>query len=243
MPAKIRLALDSLESAAHLIVRDAGLPTLRGKPSLEWYQFPDSNVPQVAAVKAVRIVSGLNAVLTLHEQGFSVECSVLFRTIDDFIAEIAFLIDGDNADPFPQSQQDFVDQFFAASIDTQEEMLEDRNPARVIRRKIIAAYARYLNSKDWSTTERTLKAVFRNLDGYVHGSYPHSMELFDPNLRGGEFRMKGRAPAPHVMSIEETLILYTSRSLSLFGMLALKIGNGVLRDELVEARNRLESTI
>jgi len=42
-------------------------------------------------LKAVRVVSGLNAATVLLEAGYVVEIGVLFRTIDDYVDEILFI--------------------------------------------------------------------------------------------------------------------------------------------------------
>ncbi len=91
---EMRRALTKLEYGADRIARAAGAPALVGPDDGKSYRFPDEDILQVIAVKAVRIVSGLNATFRLIENGFAVEAAVVLRTVDDFIDEITFLIKG-----------------------------------------------------------------------------------------------------------------------------------------------------
>src|SRR5207248_7419605 len=88
-----RRALSKLEYGASEIARAAGKPELYGPTDRAWYRFPDEGLIQLIAVKAVRVVSGLNAAIRLLEHAHTVEVAVLLRTIDDFVDEITFLIE------------------------------------------------------------------------------------------------------------------------------------------------------
>ena len=110
------------------------------------------------------------------------------------------------------------------------------------KKNIQASQARYLSADDPDSSRRLVRAVDQGFDGYVHGAYPHSMELFDPNLAGGSFRFTGTTGSPYPASCRKHLAFYVSRALSLFGMVALHLGREPMKDELVSARNRFEES-
>ena len=57
-----------------------------------WHEEPTSDLDLAAFLKAVRIVNALNASLILPEKGFVQELEVLFRTIDEFLEDVVFLL-------------------------------------------------------------------------------------------------------------------------------------------------------
>ena len=243
MYTETRRALTKLQYGADRIAHAAGRPSLFGPTGLQWYRFPDETILQVAAVKAVRIVSGLNATFRLAEQGYSVEAAVVLRTVDDFVDEITFLLEGYQSGAPTRAHQDFLKHFFGETVESTEQMLVDGSrPDRVKKKSIQAGQARYLNPDDPDAPRKMVKAIDRGFDGYVHGAYPHSMELFDPNRASGTFRMEGVDGTPYQATILTHLALYVSRALSVFGMVALHIGEQALREELVGARKRFEES-
>jgi hypothetical protein len=238
-----RRALSRLEYAANVIARAAGYPELHGEAERQWYRFTDEDLIQIIAVKAVRLVSGLNAAFRLLEHAHTVEMGVILRTVDDFTDEITFLIEGHQSESPNKAQRDFAAAFFAESIEPAEELLRDRpRPDRVKRKDVRAAQGRYLNASNPDEPRKMAMAIDATLDGYVHGAYPHSMELFDPNLGGGRFRMTGTEGTPYPASYQKQLAFYISRALSLFGMVALHIGNEGLTSELSAMRDRFEES-
>jgi len=169
---------------------------------------------------------------------------VILRTIDDFTDEITFLIEGHQSGSPTRAQREFASAFFAESVESTEELLRDRpRPDRVKRKDIQAAQARYLNPSNPETPRRMAKAIDATWDGYVHGAYPHSMELFDPNLSGGSFRMSGTDGTGYPATYQNELAFYVSRALSLFGMVALHLGNVNLKEELTFGRDRFEASV
>ncbi len=241
---EMRRALTKLEYGADRIARAAGAPALVGPDDGKSYRFPDEDILQVIAVKAVRIVSGLNATFRLIENGFAVEAAVVLRTVDDFIDEITFLIEGHQSGTPTRAHQDFVKHFFAEAVESTEAMLADRpRPDRVKRKNIQASQARYLNPVNPDASRRMVKAVDQGFDGYVHGAYPHSMELYDPNRpAGGAFRLTGTHGTPYPAAIRKHLAFYISRTLSVFGMVALHMGEEPFKMELVDARMRFDAS-
>ena len=78
------------------------------------------------------------------------------------------------------------------------------------------------------------------LDGYVHGAYPHSMELYNPVAR--RWALQGTLGSPYPASMQRQHSLYLSRAMSLFAGVCVGIGEQALCDRVVESRRRFESS-
>ncbi len=238
-----RRALGKLEHAAQEITRAAGRPVLYGESERQWYRFPDTDILQVIAVKAARVVSGLNACVRLLHEGHTVEVAVLLRTVDDFVDETTFLLEAFQSQEPTRAQRDFVDHFFNEETPSPQEMLRDRRgPHRAKRRDIRAAQGRYLLPENPDRFRRLAMAIDGTWDGYVHGAYPHSMELYDPNHKGGAFRMDGTNGTPYPVSYQRQVAYYVSRALNVFADVVMRIGRQPLAEELIAQRQRYEES-
>lgn len=234
---KTTRAVDSLESAVDIFVDRGPTPKLHGPNDREWYQYGenDQTWTTVAVLKAVRIVSGLRATKRLGESGYTHEMGVLLRTVDDFIDEIGFLIEGFDQDPPSSKAQEFVENFFQESLLGPEELREDRSgPDRVRRKKIRAGMARLLGPKDWDTPRRHAMAIDDVYSGSVHGSYPAIMELYDPREDG--FHMDGMENTNRIPVYRKQLAYYVYRALCICEALARKTGHVNLAERLRNKR-------
>lgn len=102
--------------------------------------------------------------------------------------------------------------------------------------------SRYLDPTNPDNPRRLVKVIDGTLDGYVHGGYPHSMELFDPNDDSGRFQLRGQIGSRYSGSIVISLYLYMSRCMSVFAKVAMLIDDDELKSLLIDGRNRLEAS-
>lgn len=238
-----RKALAKLSEAVHVLLAQTKPPTLKGPKDHQWFKFPQETVYELILVKAVRVVSGLNAMTTLLYDGYTVEAAVVLRTIDDFIDEITYLIESIEREEMTSGQKAFVAAFFSATIQPLEEKLKDRpRPDRAKRKEIQASQGRYLDDSNPDRFRKFAKAIDGTLDGFVHGDYPHSMELFLGTAKGGHFLLEGTLGSHFVESMWTQHGFYVSRAFSVLGMVALKAGLPECVDELREARNAFEAS-
>src|ERR1700691_2213026 len=78
-----------------------------------YWDFEEHSAKTVMIGKAVRIISGLRGAIILADLGYVTECSTILRTIDDFILEIEFLVDGSRSGNPSSEYEAFVEQYFA----------------------------------------------------------------------------------------------------------------------------------
>ncbi|MGA2384692.1 MAG: hypothetical protein ABSG61_14790 [Gemmatimonadales bacterium] len=234
-------ALTRLADAAQVIGKAAGEPQLYGPPERQWWRYPEEAPLQVIAVKTARVVSGLNACIHLIHAGHFVETAVLLRTVDDFLDEITFLLEAHQSGSPTTAQRDFMANFFAETVQASEEMLKDqRGPDRAKRKHVRAAQGRYLEPGNPDHVRRMALAIDSGWDGYVHGAYPHSMELYHPDNRA--WTLEGSREAPYLASVQRHHAFYVSRALSVFADVCYRIAQLVLYEQLRMARDRFESS-
>jgi hypothetical protein len=103
--------------------------------------------------------------------------------VDDFCNEIFFLLKPQSEDgSFSADQILFLESFFQEELDQPGDPLASKQKrATVPVRKIHATFAKLasteLNSSDAQELLRTTQQAF---SGYVHGAYPHIMEMYPP---------------------------------------------------------------
>lgn len=176
-------------------------------------------------LKGVKSISTLNACLVLLKQGYTQEIGALCRMVDDFCNEIFFLLKPQGEDGTCSGDQIlFLESFFQEELDQPDDPLaSSQRRATVPVKKIHATFAKLasteLNSSDAQELLRTTQQAF---SGYVHGAYPHIMELY-----GGmppQFHMSGMRGTPRVDEWRNQLVGYVYRVSMMSVFVARKLG-------------------
>jgi hypothetical protein len=229
-----------LESALTALGAQIEEPSFFDDNDYPRFRHRERSIQLAVYLKAVRIVSALNASLVLLEHGFVEELCVLFRTIDEFLADIIFLLspqaDGELSDVQIQFLNDFYQEEFS---DPKNPFMSEQKRNRVPRRKVYAALGRttgdVINPSDGAELHRTLSQV---LSGFVHGAYPHIMELYGGNPR--HFHLNGMPGTPmHESCIREARHYYY-RGIQALMLLSQAFQNETLTIELLNLRNSFE---
>ena len=181
----------------------------------------------------------------LLESHHSVEAIVLLRTVDDFVDEVTFVLDAMGRDSATKPQAAFLKAFFEEDVRRPEQLLEERRgPDRAKKRQIQAAQGRYLDPSNPDRFRRVARAIDDTFSGYVHGAYPHSMELWVGDTYGnGHFTLRGTKGANHTESYWRQHAFYVSRALSVAGMVTMHCGRLDLKNAAKAARDRFEAFV
>lgn len=164
-------------------------------------------------LKGVKLVSTLNAAVVLFRHGYAQEVGVLCRMADDFFFEIMFFVKplGDNG-PSKDQRRMFDDFFREEFEDPDDPMGTGKDRDNVPRRKINATFGQIakdeLNPHD---AQHLASTVHKALSGYVHGAYPHIMEMYGGNP--AYFHMSGMLGTPRIIEWEDQLITYVYRAI------------------------------
>lgn len=194
----------------------------------------------VAFLKGVRVVSGLNACFLLLTGGFVQEAMVLVRTLDDYLHEMLFILENAENGTLDDNQRKFIEDFFKEEFhNPNNPLLNETRRETVPKKKIWASMARqmgpYVNPSD---LQKMFQVTNDALSGYVHGAYPHIMELY-----GGtppKFHLAGTHAAPRIRMCIGQLQVYTQRAITTFEGFAKSLGSKELYDYLHKTRDYFE---
>jgi len=203
------------------------------------YRYDDPDHRVFALLRCVRLASGFRAALLLIREGHCQETGVILRTLVEFCHDLdlvfAPLVDEESAHLAERK----VEEYFSDETRPVENLLADtKKPPSMPRRKVYGAIGRSLAPHDphrYRQISRVLEDVY---SGYVHGNYPHTMELY--NGRAQQFETSG-VPA----RIDEwltSIALVVHPTLNNFAMLALDLGLSQLDARLISQRQKLEQS-
>ncbi|HWS69804.1 MAG TPA: hypothetical protein VN325_44120 [Steroidobacteraceae bacterium] len=142
-------------------------------------------------LKAVKVCSTLNGILTLLDKAYVQEAYALARVAQDQVEDIHFLsIPRGESGGLSPRQITAINEFFQEEFEPADPVGTSRERDRVGRPKIQAAITNDMD--DPSTGNAISRMIYRIFSGYVHGAYVHIMELHSDS--DGHYQMHG-APA------------------------------------------------
>ena len=189
-----------------------------------WFRHAQHSDNLLCFLKGVKLVSTLNASLLLVQRGHVQETGALFRIAADCVTDILFFILPLNGDDASKDQERFFDEFFQEEFDDPSDPLGSKQKRdNVSRRKIFAAFGQivqaHLNPSDAQSAISITHKVF---SGYVHGAYPHIMELYGGNPP--HYHMSGMANTPKQTESRQQLLDQLYRAIMVSELLARKLG-------------------
>ena len=236
----IRAAISVLEGALAHFVDHIGPPRFLERPDPR-FRYASPSLLTFIVLRAVRIVSGLNALAVLLRAGFTQEMGILIRTISEFLTDIGFAQDAIGSQPPTSDQQRLADLYFTEEGDSAEELLaRQRQPERVSRKKVRAAEARLVSPENPHRTQNLKAAEENAFSGYVHGSYPCVMEMYEGGTE--RFLVKGMVGTPRIPIWRQQIAIYVHRALNVFASVAHGLGMQDLYETLIECRRHFEQS-
>jgi hypothetical protein len=180
-----------------------------------YWDFEEHSVKTVMLGKAVRIITGLRAAMILADRGYITECGTILRTIDDGVAEIVFLIQG-NKKPSEEYQK-FIRQYFEWMPENPNELTSKKSEGFVKRREILSGIVEEMKGVEKNTDKvrKTMTFIAYGYDKYVHHGYRTSMELYSGKTK--QFMLRGH-DGPAERDLCKRMV--ASRLHSSFGALA-----------------------
>jgi hypothetical protein len=232
--------INTLETALHELCVGMPKPEFNPEEGNERFRFAKIDPYIFVILKGVRVISGLNASISLLEKGFVQEIGVITRTIIEFLNDITFIQGGLNGGKFSEHQQEMLDIFFKDDVRTaQELMASDSKRPGIIRRKIYAALSKFFNPHNPYRAQKIVKIGEDVFSGYVHGCYPHIMELYS---EPGGFQLEGTSERiPEGVKYLAAFCIHPA--LNTFIVTAKLMGNKAISEMLQQQRLKLEKNI
>jgi hypothetical protein len=225
------------------LVAHTGYPESREVVGGFEYRFAEETAAVAEIAKTVRVISGLNACLLLADHGFVAEAATLLRTVTDFVNEILFLAEGQTRrEGATTDQRQFVEDFFAKVPTTVEEM-QTTEKRQWLRRDAIYKPHKRLGEGVKGFDEKTLieqgKFLDMLLNGYAHGGYRESMDLY--NGHDCRFETRGIPSEEHEKAVKANITLKVHYCGNAFMLMAIERNLHDLFQEIANLQEQLQS--
>ncbi len=236
--------LEYLERTYHRMGESIAPPEKVKNGSLYQTRHLDKSDPLLCYLKGVKLVSTLKGAQILLVHGHVQEVGALCRMADDFCCEILFFLRPLLDDESPsQHQVKFFEDFFQEEFEDTDHLVKSHQSRdSVTRTKINAGVAKItedeLNPHD---AQNVFSIVHKTFSGYIHGAYPHIMEMYGGNPP--HFHMSGMLNTPRISEWEGQLIIYVQRALMVTEVVAMKFGLAEVDDEIKKVRADFETSL
>jgi hypothetical protein len=233
--AEIRAAIELLEEALMHFVNHIGSPDFIDDPDAPRFRYASPTLLVFIMLRAVRVVSGLNALVVLLRAGFTQEMGVLIRTISEFLTDIGFAEDALTSPTPTHDQLRLAELYFTDEGESTEELLaRQRQPERISRKKMVAGEARIVSPENPFRLQQLKQSEENVFSDYVHGAYPRVMEMYEGGTK--RFLVQGMAETPMILIWRRQIALYVHRALNDFASVAHGIGLLDLDKRLIQCR-------
>jgi hypothetical protein len=177
-------------------------------------------------LKGVKVVSALNASFVLLRDGYTQEMGVLCRVLDDLKNEIIFLLAPLDGGKYSKDQIEFLRDFFEEELNHPQPIKSTKTRRTTAVRKVHAGVAKVIaKTLNPSDAQDLFGSLNKAYSGYVHGAYPHIMELY-----GGtssitlHFHMKGINDSHQMDVWRNQFVNYVYRAIPVAVVTARKLG-------------------
>lgn len=206
-------ALKELERHYHEMERSLPAPVRVKIGNGMYFRHPQISDSLLVYLKGVKLISTLNAALILLRHGYTQEIGALCRMADDYWTEIMFLINPHGEDGPSKDQIRMCESFFQEEFDDPDNPLASSQDRETVpRRKINAAFGKIVSDElNPHDAQNVLSTIHKAFSGYVHGAYPHIMEMY-----GGmppHFHVDGMLDTPRIPEWERQLVTYVYRAI------------------------------
>lgn len=192
-------------------------------------------------LKGVRWVSLLNASIVLLEAGQVHEMGILCRCMDESLEDMLLFCRNLGPDGKPTDAQErvlkefFQEQFENSSSPMLVATKRDRAPRKSVRSAIANLPENPVNPHDHSQMHGTIYDAF---SGYVHGAYPHIMELYGGNPP--KYHAAGMKNTPRIEEWQNQLVSYVYRGVLGAWFVARRLGEESTAKRIFKFRDEME---
>jgi hypothetical protein len=208
-------AVAGLDRCVQLLSSSFDPPVLANVSGLPMFRHRERDSALMSFLKLVKVASHNNAAIHLIRAGHVLEVYTLCRMIDEACEDVIFMLHplGENGEPSTW-QERFLEEFWQEEFSGDDPLETHQSRDRVPREKIRAGISRIggkFEGRDPSTEVAMSRVLAGTFSGYVHGAYPHIMELHGGNP--GQFHTRGMSGTPRIRECLGNHRSYVFRSL------------------------------
>ena len=191
---ELQSRIGPLERLIEVFAGSLDAPKLRHSLSDRGFRYDAPDVRHFCLLKAVRVVSALNAAFELARNGYTQEIAALMRTLIECSKHIEYVLDIDESEEHRSNVQKYVREFFEDSRRDGEAEIK----SVLVREGVVNAQLgktldkmaeQYGDTQDRIPADKRYWKVSRAFSLYVHARYPECMDLYGG--RPGQFHLRG----------------------------------------------------
>lgn len=201
-------------------------PELIKLSGVDQWRFPELTVEHMCLLRGIRIISAFNAIHVLLTAGYVQEISVILRTVDEFHDDIVFLLENYPSDELSPQQQKFMQEMGKEQYhDINRPFATKTKREPPVRKKVRASVSRFLKPVvNTSDSQEISQLSTDSLSGYLHGTYPHIMELYGGAPPSSCFHMRGMIGTPRMETWMRFIAVYLQRTGPIIGYMCKALG-------------------
>jgi hypothetical protein len=164
------------------------------------FRFGTPGIRHFCLLKAVRVVSALNAATALARNGYSQEIGVLVRTLIECTTHIEFVLDGvDDTGALAPDVEKYVQDYFAdfarnSSADFRRAQVKQNIVHKRLGATLDNISQQGEGTKPRPAAEKLYSNIYLTYSNYVHAKYPEVMDLYGG--LPGRFHLDGMRGTP-----------------------------------------------
>jgi len=164
------------------------------------FRFGTPSVKHFCLLKAVRVVSALNAAVALARSGYAQEIAVLIRTLIEYTTHIEFVLNGtEESGALTPDVEKYVRDYFADfARNTANDFKRAQIKQATVNKRLAARLVDTVYTAETKAHGAELERVYSNMyltySSYVHAKYPEVMDMYGGAPEG--FHLKGMRNTP-----------------------------------------------
>ena len=215
------------------------LPLKTAKDDAVVFRYEQKDITTAILLKTTRFVSGLHAGEVLLKLRFVQELASLQRSLQDFAEDAQFLAMACILKDLTALHEEYLSAFWEEEPTLQVYSKNQRNRPEVPRRKIVSYLAQTTSGGVPDHDAIVLgKYLSRFYSGFVHGSAPTLMDLFNPITK--RFEVAGVTHPPILEDHRHDFQNYLFRGVILMAIVARAVGNEVILKEANDLHDMLK---
>jgi hypothetical protein len=198
---RMRSRIEPLEKLVHALAGSLPAPLLYHSGQQHYgVRFGKPDVRHFCLLKAVRVVSALNAAIALARGGYTQEIGVLMRTLIECTTHIEFVLDShDDAGALEPAVEKYVQDYFSdfarnSSADFKRAQVQQRTVNKRLGDTLDNIARLSGDEGERVPAEQRYSNIYLTYSNYVHAKYPEVMDLYGGNP--GHFHLHGMLATP-----------------------------------------------
>jgi hypothetical protein len=225
--------LSWFDTSVQLLSAQIPFPVVTCNQGRAVHRFQSGGIQSAIFLITARYVSGLHASEILLERGFLQELGAVRRTLSDFAEDAAFLSLGLIKNDKDTKLDDYLSRFWAEEPEFHEFSLKPSMRSSERRQDIKNYLDRFANDGASDYVGLTAsKYLYRLFSGYIHGSAPALMDMFNPHNK--KFEVTGTTYAHYLETHRLSFEVELSKGVALMLIVARALDNGQIMEEANE---------